>query len=81
MARTLSTWATEFLKGDHVAVVCTLNKDGSPFATTIWYLLQEDGTLIMNTPGGTQKVKNLQGIRASPFVWGMSSARSVSMGR
>ncbi len=60
MARTLSTWATEFLKGDHVAVVCTLNKDGSPFATTIWYLLQEDGTLIMNTPSRTQKVKNLQ---------------------
>ncbi len=60
MARTLSTWATEFLKGDHVAVVCAINRDGSPFATTIWYLLKEDGTLIMNTPGRTQKVKNLQ---------------------
>ncbi len=60
MARTLSTWATEFLKGDHVAVVCTINKDGSPFATTIWYLLQEDGTLIMSTAGRTQKVRNLQ---------------------
>ncbi len=55
----LSDWAREFLREDRVAVVSTLNKDGSPQVTTIWYLLQEDGTLIMSTPGRTQKVKNL----------------------
>jgi PPOX class probable F420-dependent enzyme len=60
MTSTLSTWAQQFLRADHVAVVSTLNKDGSPFVTTIWYLLQEDGTLIMSTPGRTQKVKNLR---------------------
>jgi PPOX class probable F420-dependent enzyme len=60
MTSTLSPWAQQFLREDHVAVVSTLNKDGSPFVTTIWYLLQEDGTLIMSTPGHTQKVKNLQ---------------------
>jgi len=60
MTSTLSPWAQQFLREDHVAVVSTLNKDGSPFVTTIWYLLQEDGTLIMNTPGRTQKVKNLR---------------------
>ena len=60
MTSTLSPWAQQFLREDHVAVVSTLNKDGSPFVTTIWYLLQEDGTLIMSTPGRTQKVKNLR---------------------
>jgi PPOX class probable F420-dependent enzyme len=60
MTSILSDWAREFLREDRVAVVCTLNKDGSPQVTTIWYLLQEDGTLIMSTPGRTQKVKNLR---------------------
>ncbi|MBV9231662.1 MAG: TIGR03618 family F420-dependent PPOX class oxidoreductase [Chloroflexi bacterium] len=60
MKNTLSTWAQQFLREDRVAVVSTLNKDGSPFVTTIWYVFQEDGTIIMNTPSGTQKVKNLQ---------------------
>ncbi len=60
MTSTLSDWAREFLREDHVAVISTLNKDGSPQITTIWYLLREDGTLIMSTPGRTQKVKNLR---------------------
>lgn len=60
MTATFSDWARAFLQEDHVAVVSTLNKDGSPCVTTIWYLLQEDGTLIMSTPGRTQKVKNLR---------------------
>ncbi len=60
MTSILSDWAREFLREDHVAVVSTLNKDGGPQITTIWYLLQEDGTLIMSTPGRTQKVKNLR---------------------
>ena len=59
MTSMLSDWAREFLREDRVAVVSTLNKDGSPQITAIWYLLQEDGTLIMSTPGRTQKVKNL----------------------
>lgn len=57
---TLSPWAQQFLREDHVAVVSALNKDGSPFVTTIWYLLQDDGTLIMTTEARTQKVKNLR---------------------
>ena len=60
MTSTLSNWAKEFLREDRVAVVSTLNRDGSPQVTTIWYLLQEDGTLIMSTPGRTQKVQNLR---------------------
>jgi PPOX class probable F420-dependent enzyme len=60
MTRMLSDWAREFLREDRVAVISTLNKDGSPQVTTIWYLLQDDGTIIMSTPGNTQKVKNLR---------------------
>ena len=60
MTSILSDWASEFLHEDHVAVISILNKDGSPQVTTIWYLLQEDGTLIMSTPGRTQKVQNLR---------------------
>lgn len=60
MTSTLSDWAREFLREDHVAVVSTLNQDGNPHVTTIWYLLQEDGTLIMSTPGRTHKVQNLR---------------------
>ena len=60
MTSRLSDWAREFLREDRVAVVSTLNTDGSPQVTTIWHLLQEDGTLIMSTPGHTQKVKNLR---------------------
>jgi PPOX class probable F420-dependent enzyme len=60
MTHILSDWARAFLREDRVAAVSTLNTDGSPQVTTIWYLLQEDGTLIMSTPGRTQKVKNLR---------------------
>jgi PPOX class probable F420-dependent enzyme len=60
MTSTLSTWAQQFLREDRIAVMSTLNKDGSPHITTIWYLLQEDDTLIMSTPDRTQKVKNLR---------------------
>ena len=60
MTGILSDWAREFLREDHMAVVTTLNKDGSPQVTTIWYLFREDGTFIMSTPGRTQKVKNLR---------------------
>jgi predicted pyridoxine 5'-phosphate oxidase superfamily flavin-nucleotide-binding protein len=66
MTNNLSDWAREFLREDRVAVISTLNKDGSPQVTTIWYLLQEDGTFIMSTPGRTQKVQNL---RSDPLCW------------
>lgn len=78
MTGMLSDWAREFLHEDHVGVVSTLNKDGSPFVTTIWYLLQEDGTLIMSTPGRTQKVKNLRRDPRIALCVGIG-ARSVSL--
>ncbi len=69
MTGILSDWAKEFLREDHVGVVSTLNKDGSLSATTIWYLLQEDGTIIMSTPGRTQNTRFLE--KRLP-IWGIS---------
>jgi PPOX class probable F420-dependent enzyme len=60
MTNVLSNWAREFLREDRVAVVSTLNKDGSSHVTTIWYLLADDGTLVITTPGRSQKSKNLR---------------------
>ena len=60
MTNMLSNWAREFLREDHVAVVSTLNKDGSSHLAAIWYVLADDGSLVMTTPGRSQKGKNLR---------------------
>jgi len=60
MTSVLSDWAKEFLREDRVGVISSLNPDGSAHLTTIWYLLADNGTLIMSTPGRTRKVKNLR---------------------
>ena len=60
MTGKLSDWAKEFLRGDHFAVLSTLNKDGSSQLTTMWYALENDGTIVMSTPSHLQKVKNLR---------------------
>ncbi|MBO0783959.1 MAG: TIGR03618 family F420-dependent PPOX class oxidoreductase [Ktedonobacteraceae bacterium] len=78
MASKLSTWALEFLREDRVGVVSTLNADGSSHLTTMWYLLTDDGTIIMNTPGRNQKVKNLRRDPRIAFCVG-DRTRSVSL--
>lgn len=60
MTSILSDWAKELLSEEHFAVLSTLNKDGSSQLTTMWYLLENDGTIVMSTPGHLQKVKNLR---------------------
>ena len=60
MTNILSDWAREFLSEDRAAVVSTLNKDGSSHVTTIWYLLADDGRLVLTTPSRSQKCKNLR---------------------
>ncbi|HTK07744.1 MAG TPA: TIGR03618 family F420-dependent PPOX class oxidoreductase [Ktedonobacteraceae bacterium] len=78
MAIALSNWAREFLREDRVAVVSTLNKDGSPHITTIWYLLADDGTLVITTPGRSQKIKNLRRDPRIAFCVG-DAGRSISL--
>jgi PPOX class probable F420-dependent enzyme len=78
MTGMLSDWAREFLKEDHVAVVSTLNRDGSSHLTTMWYLLTDDGILVMSTPSRNQKVKNLRRDPRIALCVG-DAARSVSL--
>ena len=78
MTSMLSDWAKEFLCEEHVAVVSTLNKDGSSHLTTMWYLLADDGSLVMSTPSRNQKVKNLRRDPRIALCVG-DVARSVSL--
>jgi PPOX class probable F420-dependent enzyme len=55
----LSEKARAFLQERHFAVLATINKDGSPQLTTMWYLLQGD-TIMMNTKEGRIKDLNMK---------------------
>lgn len=59
MSTTLSDKARAFLQEPRFAVLGTLNQDGSPQLTTMWYLLEGD-TIIMNTKAGRLKERNMR---------------------
>jgi len=59
MATQLSEKARAFLQERRFAVLATLNADGSPQLTTMWYLLERD-TIVMNTMIGRLKDRNLR---------------------
>jgi PPOX class probable F420-dependent enzyme len=59
MSTKLSNKARTFLQERRFAVLGTLNKDGSPQLTTMWYLLEGD-TIIMNTKAGRLKERNMR---------------------
>lgn len=50
----------EFLNETHFAVVATVRADGLPHQTVMWYALQDDGSLLLNTPFGSLKHRHLQ---------------------
>src|SRR5947209_19506891 len=64
MTSSLSNGARKFLQERRFAVLGTINKDGSPHLTTMWYLLEGD-TIVMNTKVGRLKEQN---IRRDPRV-------------
>lgn len=74
----LSDWAEAFLREDRVGVVGTVNADGSLHLTTMWYLLADDGTVVMTTLSRNQKVKNLRRDPRVSFCVG-DRTRSVSL--
>jgi PPOX class probable F420-dependent enzyme len=78
MTSALSDWARAFLCEDRVGVVGTVNADGSPHLTTMWYLLADDDTLIITTLSRNQKVKNLRRDPRITFCVG-DKTRSVSL--
>ncbi len=60
MAVDLSEKARAFLQELRFAVLATINQDGTPQLTTMWYLLENDGRILMNTKVGRLKERNLR---------------------
>lgn len=60
MPVSLSERARAFLREKRFAVLATVNRDGTPQLTTMWYLLEEDGTILMNTKVGRLKERNMR---------------------
>ena len=56
---TLDPQTIEFLRDKRFAVMATINKDGTPQQTVMWYDLRGD-RIIMNTAAGRLKEGNLQ---------------------
>ncbi len=59
MSETLSDKARAYLNGQQFAVLATINQDGTPQLTTMWYLLEGD-TILMNTKAGRIKERNMR---------------------
>jgi PPOX class probable F420-dependent enzyme len=59
MATALSEKARALLQERRFAVLGTINKDGSPQLTTMWYLLDGD-VILMNTKAGRTKERNMR---------------------
>src|SRR4029078_10446434 len=55
----LSDQARAFLEAKRFAVLATINANGTPQLTTMWYELQGDG-IMMNTKVGRTKEQNLR---------------------
>jgi PPOX class probable F420-dependent enzyme len=55
---TLTPAIRSFLEEPRFAVLATVNPDGSPQQTVMWYLLEGD-TIMMNTARGRRKDRNL----------------------
>ena len=60
MAVDLSKKARAYLQELRFAVLATINQDGTPQLTTMWYLLEDDGTILMNTKVGRLKERNMR---------------------
>jgi PPOX class probable F420-dependent enzyme len=59
MAASLSEAARQFLSDKRFAVLATINRDGTPQQSVVWYDLR-DGVILMNTRRGRLKDRNLR---------------------
>lgn len=59
MAQMLTEAVRTFLEERRFAVLATINPDGSPQQTVMWYELR-DGTIMMNTHAGRKKDLNVR---------------------
>ncbi len=60
MVAKLSERARALLQEVRFAVLGTINTDGTPQLTTMWYLLENDDTITMNTKVGRTKERNMR---------------------
>ena len=60
MAVELSEKVQAYLQELRFAVLATINRDGTPQLTTMWYILEDDGTITMNTKVGRAKERNMR---------------------
>ena len=60
MAVELTEKVRTFLQERRFAVLATINADNTPQLTTMWYLLEDDGTITMNTKVGRTKERNMR---------------------
>jgi len=56
---TLTPAQTQFLAGRHFATVATLDDDGSPRQAVVWYRLEGDGRLMLNSRRPRRWPRNL----------------------
>lgn len=57
---TLTPDMKTFLNEVHFAVVATIRSDGRPHQTVMWYHLQDDDTILLNTPFDSLKHRHLK---------------------
>lgn len=49
-----------FLEAPRFATLATINRDGTPHQTVVWYLLEDDGSLLINSLVGRRWPANLR---------------------
>jgi PPOX class probable F420-dependent enzyme len=59
MKSTLSPDARAFLQERRLGVLGTINRDGTPHLSAMWYLLEDDA-IVMNTVVGSIKERNMR---------------------
>lgn len=65
MPTTLTDAMSEFLTAANPAVISTVRPDGQPVSVATWYLLEDDGRVLVNMDAGR---KRLDYLRADPRV-------------
>jgi PPOX class probable F420-dependent enzyme len=52
--------ALDLLRRPNPAVMASLASDGRPVTVATWYLLEDDGRILLNLDGGRARLKHLQ---------------------
>ena len=60
MGASLTQAVRQFLMEPRFAVLSTVSPSGRPQATPVWYLLEDDDTVLINTSQNRVKLRNLQ---------------------